>query len=89
MAKEISQIIAELHDALEMAANDLADDGDYVLNRWVIVLDTTRMDSGFRQHQSVYDPKEAPWDVKGMLYEAIDTVTYVNLPEDGEDDDSL
>lgn len=85
MAKDTQKVVQELHDALEMAVNDLASDGDYVVNRWCVVVDSTRMDSGRRTHNTLYDPNEAGWDIKGLLYEAIDSVGEIAFQTDDED----
>lgn len=88
MSKGYDQVLSELTEAVEQAVNDLADDSTdrQVVNKFVLVVDSTSMDSSQRQHHTLFDQGEAPWDIEGLLYRALKGVSEIQYTEDDYDD---
>lgn len=81
------QAMTVLTEAITTAINELREDGMHLINKWVLALDTTRMEDDKRFFFAlVPDDRMSTWDVKGMLVHAMDEITSWEQAEAGDEE---
>jgi len=77
MSDAYEQVMTDLGAAIEAAVNTLQAEGYHVLNKWVVVIDSSLMEDEGRFFETLYPPEQATWDSKGLLAHGIDQVVEV------------
>ena len=82
--EQYDELLVKLTAAIDEAVNSMAREGQYVVNKWALVVDSTRMDSGMRVLDTLFERDESAWDIKGLLGAALDNVDEYALWEEDE-----